>query len=47
VTHFDEDPYHYDFGTFEWICEGTGLRVEHLGKWCGRGPQRTLVFSRK
>jgi predicted ester cyclase len=47
TTYFDEYPYHYDFETFEWMCEGTGLQVEYLGKWCGRGPQRAMVFTRK
>jgi SAM-dependent methyltransferase len=47
TTYFDEYPYHYDFATFEWICDGTGLRVDYLGKWCGRGPQSVMVLSRK
>ena len=46
-TYFDAYPYHYDFATFEWICEGTELRVEYLGKWCGKGPQSVLLFTRK
>jgi hypothetical protein len=47
TTYFDEYPYHYDFGTFEWICEGTGPHVAYLGKWCGQGPQKAIVFTRK
>jgi len=33
ITYFDKDPFHYDFGTFQWICEGTNLKVEYLGSW--------------
>ena len=44
VTHFDRDPYHYDFGTFEWICEGTSLTVEYLGDWGHPRDQRMMVF---
>jgi hypothetical protein len=47
TTYFDDYPYHYDFGTFQTACEGTGLRVEHLGKWCGDGPQSVMLFTRR
>jgi hypothetical protein len=47
ITYFDQYPYHYDFGTFEWICKDTGLEVEYLGDWCGRGPQKVMLFTRK
>jgi steroid delta-isomerase-like uncharacterized protein len=47
ITYFDRYPYHYDFGTFEWICEGTGLRVEYLGPWAGEGSQKVLKFVKK
>ena len=33
VSFFDKDPFHYDFGTFQWICQGTRLRVEYIGEW--------------
>lgn len=46
-TFFDQYPYHYDFETFEWICTGTGLRVEYFGLWAGRGPQHLMVFRRR
>ena len=45
-SYLDCYPYHYDLATFEWMCEGTGLQVEHLGDWCGTGPQKVLLFSR-
>ncbi len=44
VTHFDHDYYHYDFGSFEWACEGTSLTVEHLGGWNHPRNQKMLVF---
>jgi SAM-dependent methyltransferase len=46
VTHFDRDFYHYDLGTFEWICEGTGLSVEYLGDWKNPVNQKMLVFRK-
>jgi cyclopropane fatty-acyl-phospholipid synthase-like methyltransferase len=47
ATYFDEDPYHYDFGTFEWVCEGTGLTVEYIGPWEHPWDQRMLVFLKR
>lgn len=44
MTHFDKDPYHYDFRTFEWICEGTSLIVEYLGDWNHPRDQKMMVF---
>jgi SAM-dependent methyltransferase len=44
ITYFDRDPYHYDFGTFEWICEGLGLKVEYIGDWNHPWGQRIMVF---
>jgi SAM-dependent methyltransferase len=46
VTHFDRDFYHYDVGTFEWICEGTGLSVEYLGDWQNPRNQKMLLFRK-
>jgi len=45
-THFDQDFFHYDFATFEWIASGTGLRVEYLGEWNNPRNQRMLVFTK-
>jgi len=44
ATYFDRNPYHYDFDTFRWICEETGLRVEHIGYWGHPRDQRMIVF---
>ena len=46
VSHFDSDSYHYDVATFEWICEGTSLRVENLGPWGHPHNQKMLVFTK-
>lgn len=46
ATCFDRDPYHYDFETFKWICEGTNLRVKYLGKWNHPADQRMMVFTK-
>lgn len=46
TTYFDRDPYHYDVATFEWICEGTALTVEHVGDWGHPRNQQMLRFTR-
>ena len=46
TTHFDSDSFHYDFATFEWICAGTRLSVEHLGPWGHPQDQVMLVFTK-
>ena len=46
-THFDQDFFHYDFATFEWIASGTSLDVEHLGEWNNPRNQRMLVFTKR
>jgi SAM-dependent methyltransferase len=46
VTHFDRDFFHYDVGTFEWICDGTDLSVEYLGDWGNPVNQKMLVFRK-
>ncbi|HEY7195917.1 MAG TPA: class I SAM-dependent methyltransferase [Gaiellaceae bacterium] len=46
LTHFDQDFFHYDYGTFEWVADGTGLEVEHLGEWDNPRNQRMLVFRK-
>jgi SAM-dependent methyltransferase len=45
-TNFDEDFFHYDFPTFEWIADGTGLSVEYLGEWNNPRNQRMMVFTK-
>lgn len=46
-TYFDKDPFHYDMATFEWICQGTGLRVEYLGSWNHPRDQKMMVFIKE
>ena len=46
TTYFDKPLYHYDFGTFEWICEGTDLKVEYIGDWNHPRGQMIMVFTR-
>jgi hypothetical protein len=45
-TFFDRDPYHYDFDTFEWICDGTGLRVAYIGDCFHPRDQKILMFTK-
>jgi SAM-dependent methyltransferase len=47
VTYFDKDPYHYDFDTFQWLCERTNLRLEYIGKWSHPRDQRIIVFIKE
>lgn len=46
LTYFDEDPYHYDYETFPWICEGTTFRVEYVGDWGHPENQKMLAFTK-
>lgn len=46
VSYFDQDSYHYDVGTFEWICAGTSLGVEYLGGWNNPRNQKVLLFKK-
>lgn len=46
VTHFDADFFHYDFATFEWICEGTRLEPTYIGDWGHPRNQKMLLFTR-
>lgn len=47
LTYFDQDPYHYTFATFEWICERTSLKVEYIGDWNHPAGQKMMVFTKK
>ena len=44
ASYFDRDPFHYDFETFKWICEGTTLTVEYIGDWNHPRDQKMIVF---
>lgn len=46
TSYFDRDSYHYDFGTFEWICAGTSLEAEYLGGWGNPRNQKMLLFAK-
>lgn len=46
ATYFDKDPYHYDFNTFKWICEGTNLKVDYIGNWNHPRNQKMMVFMK-
>src|ERR671934_18169 len=47
TSYFDRDSYHYDFGTFEWICEGTNLDVTYLGGWNNPRNQKVVLFTKR
>ncbi len=47
TSHFDEDSFHYDVATFEWICDGTELEVENLGPWGHPHNQQMLRFTKR
>ena len=46
ASYFDKDPFHYDFETFEWICEGTDLKATYMGNWNHPRDQKMLVFTK-
>jgi SAM-dependent methyltransferase len=45
-TFYDRNPFHYSFDVFEWICDGTGLRVQNFGDWGHPRGQRMLIFTK-
>jgi SAM-dependent methyltransferase len=47
TSHFDEDSFHYDVATFEWVCDGTELEVENLGPWGHPHNQQMLRFTKR
>lgn len=47
VSYFDEDSFHYDYPTFEWIADGTTLDVEYLGDWGNPRNQKVVVFTKR
>ncbi len=46
TTFIDQDPYHYSFDTFQFICQGSSLRVECLGDWRHPRDQQMMVFAK-
>jgi hypothetical protein len=47
TSYFDEDSFHYDYPTFEWIADGTTLAVEYLGDWGNPRNQKVVVFTKR
>ena len=47
VSFFDDDSFHYDYPTFEWIADGTALDVEYLGDWGNPRNQKVVVFTKR
>lgn len=47
VSHFDDDSFHYDYPTFEWIADGTALDVAYLGDWGNPRNQKVVVFTKR
>jgi SAM-dependent methyltransferase len=47
TTYLDQDPYHYEFTAFEWLCSRTSLAVENLGEWGHPRGQHLLAFRHK
>jgi SAM-dependent methyltransferase len=47
ITHLDRDNFHYDFGTFEWIADGTSLEPRYIGDWGEARNQKMLLFVKK
>jgi len=45
-TFFDKDVFHYDFHTFEFLCEGTKLEVDYIGDWNHPRNQKIMVFTK-
>ena len=46
VSHYDQDPYHYDLGVLEWIANQVGLNARYIGDWNHPRDQRMLLFTR-
>jgi SAM-dependent methyltransferase len=47
LTHYDRDPFHYDFETLASICSRTGLAIEYIGDWEHPRDQKMLLFRRR
>jgi SAM-dependent methyltransferase len=47
VSYFDQDSFHYDYPTFEWVADGTSLDVEYLGDWGNPRNQKVVVFTKR
>jgi SAM-dependent methyltransferase len=47
TSYFDEDSFHYDYPTFEWICEETSLEPTYLGGWGNPRNQKVLLLTKR
>jgi SAM-dependent methyltransferase len=47
TSYFDEDSFHYDYATFEWVCEGTSLEPTYLGGWGNPRNQKVVLFTKR
>ena len=46
TSHHDQDPYHYNYEIFEWICKDTLLKVDYIGNWNHPRDQKMLCFTK-
>jgi SAM-dependent methyltransferase len=46
TSYFDKCPYHYDFETFLWVCEGTKLNVQYIGDFGDPRDEQMIVFTK-
>jgi len=47
TSYFDEDSFHYDYATFEWIADGTTLDVDYVGDWGNPRNQKVVLFTKR
>ncbi len=46
VTYYDKDPFHYNYSTFEKLCEKIPLRVDYIGDWNHPRTQKMMIFTK-
>lgn len=46
-TYPDRDPFHYGLDVFEWLVDGSDLRLVYIGDWGQPRNQRMLLFTRR
>ena len=46
ISFFDKDPYHYNYQTFEQICQNTTLIPHYLGNWNHPRDQKLVLFTK-
>ena len=45
VSHYDQDPYHYDLGVLKWIANQVGLNARYIGDWNHPRDQMMMLFT--